>query len=584
MSIDTINQEEKAKPGTLEADDRAPPGGKPPSSPAGKMPPSAIFLLIAICILGASLRFAGITWSLPDVAHPLATYQPDELINLNAAMQADIPHGRLDIGFYNYGAFYFYLVSFAHTIASGYHLITPASAVSPASQAAHQAELFLIGRVVSAILGTLTIPVVFALGNRLYERKTGLSAAFLYAVAPLAVVYAHFLAVDVTAVFFTALALLWSARILQNKPDTRDLILTGVWAGLAAATKYNAGLVILSPLYVLWGRKKEGGIGKQIGMLLGSTALSFFIGCPGPIINWNAFWNGIPGYPGSGIYYELFVHSRQGHGLLFVHTGTGWWYHLAISLPWGLGIPLFLLSGIGLASALIRRSQSDKFLLFFTLVYFGVIGFSAVRFARYTLPIYPGICLLASEAALGDYAHWKKLTPLIKLFFLYTSLVTLWISLSLDNIMMERTPQDNANIYLQLLPKGATIAFGTLPWFYSPPLSPYFGAPAPLVRERAAFNQSRFRLLLPSKDWDLSVLSPPPDAVVISNFETMHPLRLGLPGVHRFLHAIPADYIRKTFGVSTPFGLPDETTLIPDDMLYVMPKITVYINPQALKN
>src|SRR5581483_10828516 len=48
-------------------------------------------LLILIVLLGLGLRLWGIGWSLPDVRHPLATYHPDELVNLNAARAADIP-------------------------------------------------------------------------------------------------------------------------------------------------------------------------------------------------------------------------------------------------------------------------------------------------------------------------------------------------------------------------------------------------------------------------------------------------------------------------------------------------------------
>src|SRR5689334_15326568 len=49
-------------------------------------------LLGAILVLGLFLRFWGIGWSLPDARHPLATYHPDEPVNLGVALSADIPH------------------------------------------------------------------------------------------------------------------------------------------------------------------------------------------------------------------------------------------------------------------------------------------------------------------------------------------------------------------------------------------------------------------------------------------------------------------------------------------------------------
>src|SRR5436190_2115050 len=45
-------------------------------------------LLALIVLLGLALRVWGIGWSLPDARHPLATYHPDERIDLSAAQQA----------------------------------------------------------------------------------------------------------------------------------------------------------------------------------------------------------------------------------------------------------------------------------------------------------------------------------------------------------------------------------------------------------------------------------------------------------------------------------------------------------------
>jgi 4-amino-4-deoxy-L-arabinose transferase-like glycosyltransferase len=291
--------------------------------------------LALIVLLGLVLRLWGIGWSLPDARHPLATYHPDELVNLNAASNADIAQGKIDIQFYNYGAFYFYLVSFGHTFGRGWGLIpsTPpwpedkpplSDSEERARAAPERAALFLTGRLITALLGTATILVLFALGDRLFGWRTGLMSALLYALTPLAVVHAHFLTVDVPATLFVSLTLLWAARLL-TRPTWRDYALAGVWAGLAAATKYNTGLVLIAPLvahvlnrpraagadrspFSLAGRR-EGDEGRNlqrvlsVGVLLGSALLAFLIACPGPWLNPDYFWNGIPGYPGSGVRY-----------------------------------------------------------------------------------------------------------------------------------------------------------------------------------------------------------------------------------------------------------------------------------------
>src|SRR5687768_7408211 len=75
-----------------------------PTTTPPKAQRNAVFGWLAlITALGLALRLWGITWSLPDARHPIATYHPDEIINLNAARNADLLRGDFDIEFYNYG-------------------------------------------------------------------------------------------------------------------------------------------------------------------------------------------------------------------------------------------------------------------------------------------------------------------------------------------------------------------------------------------------------------------------------------------------------------------------------------------------
>jgi 4-amino-4-deoxy-L-arabinose transferase-like glycosyltransferase len=551
----------------------------------------SIGLAALIVALGLWLRLSGLGWSLPDRRHPLATYHPDELINLNAALSADIPHGKFDIGFYNYGAFYFYLVSLAQTVGRGYGLIPatppwpadrpPLSPVEEMARAApEQAGLFLAGRLVTALLGTATIAVVFAFGNRLFGKQTGLLAAFLYAIAPLAVLHAHFLTVDVPATFFVALALLWAARLLKS-PAWKDCALAGVWAGLAAATKYNAGLVLVAPVAALFLNRTPGDRAPRraapLAVLIAIAAVTFLIACPGPWLNWDAFWNGT--YPGSGVRYELFEHARTGHGYLFVSTGPGWLYPLRVSLPYSLGLPLLLLALGGFVLACLRRTPQDRVLLSFLLLYYLLTSLSAVRFARYMLPLFPVLCVLAARLAMQPserrpiVAAWRAVGAVV-------ACLTLGWTLILLQPLTGRDPRDKiADDLEKTAPNGASVAFATTPWYYSPPLSPLFGAAAPAVRARAAQETTRYQLRIPAQEWDTGVLNPPPDYVILSTLETANPVaRLRLPQPIRFMEQLDSGlYTRRS-------RVPDMVSAfvsftgegIPEDLLYTMPVLTLY--------
>lgn len=544
----------------------------------------ALGLLLLIVALGLGMRLWALHWSLPDTRHPLATYHPDELVNLNASRQVDVAHGQFDLKFYNYGTLYFYFVNLAHIMGAVYGAIPPypASDASPqaqlAGQAATNAGLFLMGRLVSALFGTATLPVLYALGRRLFGRKAGLMAALFYAIAPLAVLHAHFLTVDITATFFVTLALLWSARLL-TEPNWKNYGLAAVWVGLSAATKYNAGLVIIAPVVAHFLNKIPGTCKKHRGaelvVLLAVSLLTFLIACPGPWLNFHDFWDGIDGYPGSGLRYELIEHSRSGHGYLFTDTGNGWLYHLLVSLPFGLGPALLIAALLGLIWALRNRTQGDWILLGFFLLYFGIAGLSNVRFARYMLPLFPVFCLWAGRFLTGlrlpDNANVAVA--------LIVPPLTLYSSAYLLRCMAAPDPRDAAADYLERrAPQGAVIAFATVPWFYSPPLSPRFGELAAPSRAKAAQDTSRFQLRIPTSDWDRSVLMPTPDYVVLSDIETMHPYqRLHLAAPSAFITTIPCQNLRRFTPPATRDPLYNGE-IIPEDIMYVRPTITVYMH------
>lgn len=591
-------------------------------------------VVAAITLLGLALRLWGIGWSLPDARHPIATYHPDELINLQAAEAVDLGHGKFDIGFYNYGAFYFYLANLAQTVAQGYGAVPAVpntdSAAPPAAQliasAPRQAALFEIGRVLTALMGAATIPVVYLLGRRLFAHRCGVLAATLYAIAPLAALHAHFFTVDVPATFFVALALLWSARLLE-RATVRDAAVAGAWCGLAAATKYNAGLVLIAPLaaailayrasaHAAAGRGAMTRNGASAGEgapgtveagsadkwwmraptpatavtgIVASAIVVFLIACPGIWLNWDVFWNGVPNWPGSGLRYELLEHSRTGHELLFVNTGSGWWYHLNVSLRFGLGVPLLALAIAGVAAAAIRRSAGDLMLFVFAALYYFAAGLSAVRFARYMLPLFPVLCVwaaaaavphaLAARATAGGQRRNERWWVVVSWL---AAALTLVYSVTLVHAMSLEDPRDREADYLFGAARpGASVAFAKTPWFFSPPLSPWFGAPSAAVRrDRALADTTRFELRIPQGEWQTNVLQPPPDYVCLSNLETMHAVdRLRVQPAVQFVEALPANYRRLTFGPGASILLLPSvgSGIIPEDILYVMPTQTLYV-------
>ena len=108
----------------------------------------------------------------------------------------------------------------------------------------HPEGVYTLARVAVALLGTGSLWLLYATGARLFGRAVGLLAAAIEAVAFLPVFYAHLALNDVPTLFPLTLSLLGSAGVLR-KGRRRDYLLAGVGLGLACASKYTAGIVLL---------------------------------------------------------------------------------------------------------------------------------------------------------------------------------------------------------------------------------------------------------------------------------------------------------------------------------------------------
>src|SRR5437899_688985 len=110
--------------------------------------------------------------------------------------------------------------------------------------AQHPEDVYVLARVATAVLGTAAVWLLYLVGARLFGRGVGLLAAAIEAVAFLPVFYAHLALNDVPALAPLTLSLLGSAGILR-RGRALDYLIAGVGLGLACATKYTAGVVLL---------------------------------------------------------------------------------------------------------------------------------------------------------------------------------------------------------------------------------------------------------------------------------------------------------------------------------------------------
>ena len=340
----------------------------------------AVCVLAAILLIGLALRFLGLSFGLPNVH-----CRPDEstLVHRALAIGAGDPNPH----FFNYPSLHFYLLAafYGAYYVAGYMAGVFANVTAfEAEFLADPSTFYLIGRGVGALMGVGSVWVLYGLGARLGGRSTGLVGALFLSCSFLHVRDSHFLTVDIPATFYLLVSLLFSLRYMEGKV-ARDLLVSAIFLGLSASTKYNLGL-FAGAVFIAAHERNEPWLerGRRLFWVVGSMAVAFVAGSPYVLLDFAAFWRDLS--------YEQ-LHFARGHE---AELGRGWWYHLGFTFPLGLGWPLFTAALLGLGRWAWRPRGLEWPLLVGVVVYYAVAGSGKVVFMRYMLPLIPLLCVAAA--------------------------------------------------------------------------------------------------------------------------------------------------------------------------------------------
>jgi hypothetical protein len=342
----------------------------------------AVAVLLALAL---TLRLWGIRSGLPWIYNvdEADHFVPEALRMLGGNLQPRAGGAGTYLG--NPSAFTYILAALYEVAFGG------VGAAERVYRSADPSELWVIARAASAVAGTIAVGLLYLVGRRLFDRSTGLLAAATMAFAFLPVAYSKLALNDVPALVGVCLSL-WGAAGVLRGGRLRDYALAGVGLGLAAATKYTGGVVVLALLAAALARGRGGdGWGPVAARtaLAGVLALATFVALvPYSVVDWHAFTQAI---------------SRQSSesaetGKLGLTHGSGVVYYLW-SLTWGVG---WVPSLAALAGALVlawRDRPAFAMLVPLVVVYLMFMGLQGRYFGRWVMPIVPVVCLLAAYAA-----------------------------------------------------------------------------------------------------------------------------------------------------------------------------------------
>lgn len=244
-------------------------------------------LLGAILLLAFVLRIRGIAFDLPNLYHP----DEDAVVMpaLTILKTGDWRPTRLE-----YGSLHIYLLTVVSALsfvllARNGRIPTDTTALPIYERGSYPAvyafpEFFIAARLVSVLMGTAAIFLIYLLGKRLGGNRLGLLAAGITAVLPYHVADAHFATTDTPLFFWITLALFLMVRTYDNweHDNAWSYVGAGFVAGLATSTKYN-GIVLMLPLVLiplLRGRSLEDAVRMRTAAGPLAMAAGFVAGTP----------------------------------------------------------------------------------------------------------------------------------------------------------------------------------------------------------------------------------------------------------------------------------------------------------------
>lgn len=345
----------------------------------------------SILMLTMLLRLYGVEWGLPTSLHPDYSYHPDEAPLL--VWSQWLSQGQLVAKQFIYGGTFYYVIlraciyfgeSFNEAIG-GFNTL---------------ANAILVARYLQVFLALVTMLLIYECGRLLYDRKSGLIAALVLALAPAHIVATQTVRPDAISAFLVALIAFMAAKLLRSKSfnHRKLLVYSGIAIGATAAFRLPlAGFGLMPVIAYVVARQRDNGdlfiksmFSWNVLWFILAVVLAYIVLSPHTLMYPGAFITGITVTVG----YEMTVDPDA------VDRGPIFFQYAWRLLRQALGYPAYFLALAGMIHALVRRRVEDMIVLAGIGLYFVMLASVSLTLVRYTLPILPLLSLLSGVAVI----------------------------------------------------------------------------------------------------------------------------------------------------------------------------------------
>ncbi|UGS35818.1 ArnT family glycosyltransferase [Capillimicrobium parvum] len=264
---------------------------------------------------------------------------------------------------------------------------------------------FLTARIVVALIGTLVAGLVYWAGARFYDRRVGLVGAAVMAVAFLPLFYSKHALNDTVTMAPVAVALV-GCLLVYERGRWVDWLLAGGAIGVATATKYTAGAMIVTLIAaaVLRVARDRSALRPTLvgfAVAVGALFVCFAILNPFAIL-----------HPGEARAQISGQSDQAGTAKLGQDDTLGWLYYVK-TLLWGFGWLPTVAAIAGGVLAVVRDWRKGLLLVVFPVLLWLYLGEQGRHFGRWLMPIYPALCVLAGYAVVSAADAIKVRVPVV---------------------------------------------------------------------------------------------------------------------------------------------------------------------------